>query len=121
MRLQRIVVGPRALAVDRDIVWVDIVRIVRPIVRHPRVVVLEPSAGSCQLRRKVGGGENRHLKDSRQHAAQDRACSVYSHGRVSPISRFAVNRGPGPISRFQAPFPDSTGGIGNWDSLSPPN
>ncbi len=46
--------------------WVDImiVRKVRPIVRHLRVrvaILHRPVFGS--LRRKVGGGQNLHLKD----------------------------------------------------------
>ena len=53
----------------------------------------------------MGGGQNLHLKDFRQHPAQ-----LYSYRRLSPISRFAANRDPD--SRFPAesgngPFPDS--------------
>ena len=57
--------------------------------------------------KKVGGlgGQNRHFEGLKATSAQ-----LYSHRRVSPISRFAANRDPD--SRFPAesgngPFPDS--------------
>jgi hypothetical protein len=85
---------------------------------------------ALSLRRKAGGGRNLHLKDSRQHSAQDRACCTHTR-RVSPISRFAANRATGdfPIPRrfrpsresgiepwIPSPFPGQIGnrGNGNW-------
>jgi hypothetical protein len=58
-----------------------------------------PVLGS--LRRNSGGGRNLHLKDSRQHSAQDRACCTHTR-RVPPISRFAAYRETGVLdSRFR--------------------
>ena len=70
------------------------------------VILHRPVLGS--LRRKAGGGQNLHLKDSRQHPAQGRACCTHTR-RVFPISRFAANRETGDF-----PIPDSDSGrVGN--------
>jgi hypothetical protein len=68
-----------------------------------------PVLGS--LRRKAGGGQNLHLKESRQHPAQDRACCTHtrrvSHPRFPAGDKFAANRETGDF-----PIPDS-GRVGN--------
>jgi hypothetical protein len=59
-----------------------------------------------------GGRPESAFEGLKQHPAQDRACCAHWHTRrVSPISRFAANRGP--VSRFPAEsenggFPDSS-------------
>ena len=72
---------------------------------------------------KAGGGQNLHLKDTRQHPAQDRACCTHTR-RVSPRADFHLKfRVPicgqsgngglglraGPISRFPIPSPAESG------------
>jgi hypothetical protein len=108
-------------------VWVDIVRKVRPIVRHLRVRVgsaIGGSSGSQMVVSKDGGDSaesgahrirNFKLKDSRQHPAQNRACCTHTAG----YSRFSDLRPIGtpiPVSRpnretgdFPIPVPGRVG------------
>jgi hypothetical protein len=77
------------------------------------VILHRPVLGS--LRRKAGGGQNRHLRDLMQHPAQDHSCCAHTR-RVSPISRFAANRETGDF-----PIPDSESEIGDSLPVSRPN
>ena len=143
--------GPRfpsdvraSTAVNSDRSWVDIVRKVRPIVHHLRVRVVilhRPVFGSLRRKVPVGGGQNLHLKDFRQHPAQDRACCTHTAtagyprfpdlrpiGAPIPVSRPNRETGDFPIpdsrpigpadreSEVPSPFPGQIGnrGNGNW-------
>ena len=76
--------------------------------------------------------QNPHLKDFRQHPAQDRACCTHTAGYPPAISRFAAraNRGPRAVSRSRPEsgnggFPDSRfpipaeSGIGDAEGTQP--
>ena len=64
--------------------------------RHP------PSAGPWQFKqlRSVGGGRNfESVFQGLKATSSPGSCMLYSHRRVSPISRFAANRDPDSRSR----------------------
>jgi hypothetical protein len=79
------------------------------------VILHRPVLGS--LRRKAGGGQNRHLRDLMQHPAQDHGCCARTR-RVSPISQFAANRETGD---FPVPDSESESEIGDSLPVSRPN
>ena len=63
--------------------------------RHP------PSAGPWQLKKELeGGGRPESAFEGLKATSSPGSCQMYSHRRVSPISRVAANRGPD--SRFPA-------------------
>jgi hypothetical protein len=99
-------------------VWVDIVRKVRPIVRHLRVRVGILHRRVLLAVEKAGGRPDVHAESAIEGlmaTSSVGSCELYSHRRVPPISRFAANRGP------DSRFPAESGNGGFPDSRSRPS